>query len=66
MNRMDELLSDLSAEHESLDAALAGLSEEEWAAPTPADGWQVRDQISHLAYFDTTAALARSRAGAFR
>ncbi len=58
MNRMDELLSDLSAEHESLDAALAGLSEEEWAAPTPADGWQVRDQISHLAYFDTTAALA--------
>lgn len=58
MSRMDELLSDLSDEHESLDEVLADLTQAEWEAPTPAEGWQVRDQISHLAYFDTTASLA--------
>lgn len=58
MAGIDGLSSDLLAEHEALDAVLTGLSEEQWSAETPAEGWQVRDQVSHLAYFDTTAALS--------
>ncbi|MGO9909545.1 MAG: TIGR03084 family metal-binding protein [Acidimicrobiales bacterium] len=58
MTRMDELLSDLGDEHDALDDVLTDLTQAEWQTATPAEGWQVRDQISHLAYFDTTAALA--------
>ena len=33
-------------------ALVAGLDEAGWHTPTPAAGWDVADQISHLAYFD--------------
>ena len=36
-------------------------SPDQWALPTPSPGWSVADQIAHLTYFDTTAALAITR-----
>ena len=58
MSRTDELCADLHDEHAALDDVVAALSPEQWSAPTPAEGWNVADQISHLAYFDAAAALA--------
>jgi uncharacterized protein (TIGR03084 family) len=54
----DELLDDLIAETASLRRILAGIGAAGWDAPTPAEGWAVRDQIGHLAYFDETALTA--------
>jgi uncharacterized protein (TIGR03084 family) len=55
---LDGLRRDLAAEHEALDAVVAGLDEDGWAAPTPAEGWTVRDQVGHLAWFDRAATQA--------
>jgi uncharacterized protein (TIGR03084 family) len=52
------VLRDLEAEHQALDALVADLDEPSWDLPTPAAGWAVRDQVSHLAFFDDTAAMA--------
>jgi uncharacterized protein (TIGR03084 family) len=52
------LLDDLDAEHLDLDRLLTSLDEAGWDNETPAAGWGVRDQISHLAYFDDAAVLA--------
>jgi uncharacterized protein (TIGR03084 family) len=54
----EEIVADLIAEHESLDLVLGALSAGEWDAPTPAEGWAVRDQVSHLAFFDEAATTA--------
>ena len=61
-----ELCRDLEAEHQVLDAAVAGLPDSGWDAPTPAEGWSVRDQISHLAFFDEEAATAAADPERFR
>jgi len=52
------ICDDLEAEHESLDALVAGLEPARWDTPTPAEGWTVRDQIAHLAHSDVSARLA--------
>lgn len=57
--------ADLIAEQQALDAVLAPLDADGWAAATPSPGWSVADQIGHLTYFDTTAALALRDADAF-
>lgn len=67
--RMRELLADLEAESDDVVRMLLPLDEAAWERPTPAEGWAVRDQVSHLAYFDETALLSatdpeRFRAGA--
>jgi uncharacterized protein (TIGR03084 family) len=54
------LCGDLAAEQGALDAVLSGLTEQQWSAPTPAEGWDVRDSVSHLAFFDRTAQQAVS------
>jgi uncharacterized protein (TIGR03084 family) len=63
-----ELLVDLRAEHDDLDGMLAPLAQDDdgrssrrgddWDRPTPATGWTVRDQVSHLAFFDDVACTA--------
>ncbi len=58
MTGVEGLLPDLVAEHEELDAVVTDIEPEEWVTPTPAEGWAIRDQISHLTYFDASAALA--------
>jgi uncharacterized protein (TIGR03084 family) len=62
---MDAICNDLAAEHEALDALVAGLDERDWSRCTPADGWSIGDSISHLAFFDRTARLAAVDADAF-
>ena len=58
MPTIDDLCSDLSAEHASLDAVVSNLDDTGWSTPTPAAGWDVRDTISHLTFFDEQATLA--------
>ena len=56
--RWPALLDDLEAEHADLEALLEPLDEASWELPTPAEGWAVRDQVSHLAFFDDAATMA--------
>jgi uncharacterized protein (TIGR03084 family) len=65
MSAMQEICRDLAAEHADLDRIVAALDTPDWDLPTPAERWSVRDQISHLAYFDRTAVLAASDPVAF-
>ena len=55
---MGALTADLAAETADLTAILAPLARSQWDLPTPAAGWAVRDQVSHLAYFDETAVVS--------
>ena len=55
---MDAICDDLAGEHDALDVVVAGLTEAQWSLPTPAAGWAIRDQISHLWFFDQRAAMA--------
>ncbi|HEX9066749.1 MAG TPA: TIGR03084 family metal-binding protein [Streptosporangiaceae bacterium] len=52
---MRALADDLAAETAVLRDLVAGLDENGWRRPTPAAGWMIADQISHLAYFDDAA-----------
>lgn len=60
------LLGDLREETALLLDRLAALGAAHWAQPTPAAGWSVTDQVSHLAYFDDAAVLAITDPRAFR
>lgn len=59
------LVRDLAAEHDALDTVVAGIDEAAWAAPTPAEGWSVKDQVAHLAWFDRAAVQAVTDPAAF-
>jgi uncharacterized protein (TIGR03084 family) len=63
---MTALLADLHAESSALDAMIAPLSPAQYKLPTPAAGWCIADQVSHLAYFDEAALLAATDPGRFR
>jgi len=60
------LCRDALAEHDDLRAILVGIPPADWERPTPAAGWTVRDQLSHLAYFDGAARLSIADPDAFR
>jgi len=62
---MAGLLDDLRAETASFETLLAPLSAQGWELPTPAAGWAVRDQVSHLAWFDDAATTAVRDPAAF-
>jgi uncharacterized protein (TIGR03084 family) len=62
---MSGLIEDLLAETRVLTAMLAAEGTG-WDTPTPAEGWLVRDQVSHLAYFDEAATEAVTDPGRFR
>jgi uncharacterized protein (TIGR03084 family) len=53
---MRENLADLVAEQQSLDQFLQGVAERDWARKTPAAGWDIRAQVSHLAHGEEAAA----------
>ncbi|MFD4657379.1 TIGR03084 family metal-binding protein [Kitasatospora sp. NPDC058444] len=59
------LLADLRAESAVLDGLVAGLPAEDWARPTPAEGWTVAHQIAHLTWTDDWTALAARDPEAF-
>ncbi len=60
------LLDDLGDETAALQALLSQLVPDQWSLATPAEGWTVHDQVTHLMYFDETAAVAVSDPGRFR
>jgi uncharacterized protein (TIGR03084 family) len=49
---MAALAADVSAESVVTRDLISGLDEAGWHTPTPAAGWDITDQVSHLAYFD--------------
>ena len=63
---MGALTADLAAESAELYEVLSVLAAPEWARDTPAAGWTVRDQVTHLAYFDGTAVLSATDPDRFR
>ncbi|HEX4811340.1 MAG TPA: TIGR03084 family metal-binding protein [Nonomuraea sp.] len=63
---MAELLADLRAETASFEALLRPLRDTDWGLATPAEGWAVRDQVSHLAWFDDAAVRAVTDPEGFR
>lgn len=65
MPDLDRILADLSDEHRDLDAMVAGLDDAAWEMETPAEGWNIRDQVGHLAFFDEQAGLALRDGAAF-
>ncbi|MBY8863432.1 TIGR03084 family protein [Nocardia sp. CA2R105] len=60
------LLHDLRQESDSLLDCLRSSTAQVWETATPAAGWAVRDQVSHLAFFDDVALLAMTDADRFR
>lgn len=58
MVALSEVLADLHAESEALDRLVSSLATEDWSRPTPAPGWTVAHQISHLHWTDSVATLA--------
>ena len=59
------IIGDLAAEQAALAHVLDSLAESDWEVQTPAEGWSVRDQVSHLAYFDEAAMRAMQDREAF-
>ncbi|MBP2335195.1 uncharacterized protein (TIGR03084 family) [Saccharothrix coeruleofusca] len=57
-----QLLDDLRAEGQELDDLVAGA---DWTTPTPAPGWTIAHQISHLRWTDRIAHLAVTDPDAF-
>jgi uncharacterized protein (TIGR03084 family) len=55
---VSDVLADLTAEQDDLDALVDNLSNDDWTQPTASPGWPVADQIAHLTYFDRAAAIA--------
>ncbi len=62
---MRSICDDLDAEHNSLDGLVAGLGDAQWLMETPSPGWAIRDQISHLWFFDLRALMALEDPAAF-
>lgn len=62
---MRSICDDLEAEHADLDDIVAGLDDGQWDTDTPSPGWTIRDQVSHLWFFDQRAVLALTDADAF-
>jgi uncharacterized protein (TIGR03084 family) len=52
---MHALAEDLAAESGVLRNMVADLDDDGWHTPTPAEGWNISDQISHLGFFDDAA-----------
>jgi uncharacterized protein (TIGR03084 family) len=62
---MAAICEDLEAETADLLRLIVGLSPLHWDLATPAEGWSIRDSVSHLAFFDETGNLAATDPDAF-
>ena len=60
MTTLAGLLTDVDAEFDDVRSLVADLGprDDRWDLATPAEGWAVRDQISHLAFFDDAGRMA--------
>jgi uncharacterized protein (TIGR03084 family) len=64
--RVQSLLGDLRDETKVVELILDGIRPADWSMATPADGWSIGDQVTHLAYFDEAATLAAVDEEGFR
>jgi uncharacterized protein (TIGR03084 family) len=62
---MKEICKDLAAEGDVLDAIVERLDESAWSTVTPFYDWRIKDEISHLAYFDRLARISAQNPEAF-
>ena len=62
---MKQLCQDLRDEYNALDAIVADIGEEGMDTVTPFYGWTVRDEITHIAYFDEAGRIAANDRQAF-
>jgi uncharacterized protein (TIGR03084 family) len=62
---MRSICDDLTAEHHDLDDLVSGLDDDQWLIHTPSPDWVIRDQISHLWFFDQRAVMALTDPDAF-
>ncbi len=65
VDEWEQLRADLTGEQDAVAALVADLAAADWSRATPAAGWDVHDQIAHLAYFDAAAAQALDDESAF-
>ncbi len=65
MSTLLDVINDLEAEQAALRVVLEGLPPPDWDTPTHGPGWAVRDQVSHLAFFDEAASRAITAPEAF-
>jgi uncharacterized protein (TIGR03084 family) len=63
---MAALAADVAAETAVTRALLTALDEAGWHTATPAEGWDIADQITHLAYFDQAAVRSALHPDEFR
>ena len=63
---MAALAADLAAESAVTRALVASLDEASWHTATPAVGWDIADQIGHLAYFDEVTVQSAVRPEQFK
>jgi len=62
---LQQIVDDLRAESDELDALVAPLADVGWTAPTPAAGWTVAHQIGHLLWTDRASLSAVNDEAAF-
>jgi uncharacterized protein (TIGR03084 family) len=62
---MRDICKDLADEQAALDDIVKDLDEAGWQTVTPFYGWRIKDEISHIAYFDRAAFLAATDVKAF-
>ncbi len=55
---MKNICKDLTDQYDEIDAIVSDLDEEEWNMVTPFFDWTIKDEISHIAFFDATGKLA--------
>ena len=55
---LEAVLSDLTAECQTIESWVADLGDEAWRQATPAEGWDIATTIAHLAWTDEVAVLA--------
>ncbi len=65
MAALQQIVADLRAESDELDALVAPLAQDRWAAPTPAVGWTIAHQIGHLLWTDRASLTAITDEAAF-
>ena len=65
MAALQQIVADLRAESDELDALVAPLADDRWADPTPAVGWTIAHQIGHLLWTDRGALTAVTDEPAF-
>ncbi|MEO3977625.1 TIGR03084 family metal-binding protein [Streptomyces sp. CAU 1734] len=66
MNALNDILKDLSTDIDEVARLVAGLDDDAWHTPTPAPGWSVADQISHLTFIFTLARTAAADPDTFK